>query len=629
MHSAYIRRLVTATVVLLTVACTRDPQRAGGTRTTASTSRVLGITQLASVPEIHRVWKGSSVNFEGRPSPDGRYISTMDYATGDLALRDLPADTARRLTAIEFPYADWAGFSAFAPDGRTVVFQWFTAKENRYELRTMVIAGPDSGRVQTIFTAPDIAMIWPQSFTPDGRSVATVIVRSDRTNQILLISLHGDAPKTLKSFDWRMPTDLAVSPDGNWLAYDFPPDQNEQARDVYVMALDGSRETAVLQHRDDDFVAGWMPDGSRLLVGSTRSGTPSVWALAMTAGKPQGAPVLVRSDMWRMVPLGAARNGSVFYGVLTGERDVFTAVFDAKSHRVVSEPTSVSGGATNTSPHTAAFSPDGQHVAYVLLRGPGTTLYGPADLVIRPIDGGEMRRLSPNLASIRHVQWLPDGRSLLLQGSDHTGRPGLFRFALGSGALTPLYQSTGGFTAAVTRDGAHAFVTKRDSSLSVVSVDLVTGRQSTIYTTSYEYFFGIAVSPDGRQVALALRNQEPGTSTIQIVRSDGGASRELVRLPPTEQMSPYARLAWSPDGRDVYFGASRFDPQRMITSEIRRAPVAGGEPQPIGLTGGALTSFQISPDGRHVSFGVDDFMAEVWVMAPPVFSPARLVVGKR
>src|SRR5215472_14268975 len=45
-----------------------------------------------------RVWAGPDVHVMGSLSPDGRYLSCVDGATGDIALRDLATGKMRRLT---------------------------------------------------------------------------------------------------------------------------------------------------------------------------------------------------------------------------------------------------------------------------------------------------------------------------------------------------------------------------------------------------------------------------------------------------------------------------------------------------------------------------------------------------
>ena len=628
-----LNRVSALLVALAAAACSRTSQ--SGAKSPDGRTEA-GITQLAEAPAVRRVWSGLAVDFEGRPSPDGRFISTTDWNTGDLGLRDLAADSTRHLTKkgswSENP--DFAEGSVISPDGKTVVFGWFSMKGPRFELRASPITGPDSGKVRTIFSSPDVEFPSVQSFTPDGRHVAAVVYRKDRTTQIALIPLDGGPARILKSFDWRSPNDLSVSPDGRWLAYDFPRDQSDPERDVYVVALDGSRETAVLRDKGNDVVTGWTRDGSHLLVGSARSGTPGIWALAMDDGRTHGEPVLVRADIWRMVPIGTSGDGSIFYGIQTGERDLFSAAFDSKTGKVLSKPASLSGGAFNASPYTLAFSPDGQHVAYIVTRGSASNPYSQSDLVIRSLGGNEVRRLTPDLSRISRVNWLPDGRSLLVRGSNQKGRGGLYRVALESGAVTPVYQQgSGGLSQgfAITRDGSRVYFATTDSSFratSIVAVDLPGGTIRPIHTAAPgQQFGGIALSPDDRYIALALKAQAAGSSTIQIVSVDGGTVRELHRIPAPDDIAQYATLLWH--GDFVYFGARSSQPVGTDPKvEMRRVAVADGHVEPVALESGFVTAFQISRDGRRIAYGVSNFGAEMWVMSPPKLSAGSRAAGE-
>ena len=83
-----------------------------------------------------QVWVGPKVDTNGTISPDGRYLSYVDWETGDLALHDLVANTDRRLTN----KGTWdqsienAWLSAISRDGKQVAYAWYNAKK-RYELR--------------------------------------------------------------------------------------------------------------------------------------------------------------------------------------------------------------------------------------------------------------------------------------------------------------------------------------------------------------------------------------------------------------------------------------------------------------------------------------------------------------
>lgn len=57
---------------------------------------------------------------------------------------------------------------------------------------------------------------------------------------------------------------------------------------------------------------GWVPESNHVLFASDRTGTNSLWSLAVVDGKPEGAPTLLKRDVGRILPLGFARDGSFF-----------------------------------------------------------------------------------------------------------------------------------------------------------------------------------------------------------------------------------------------------------------------------------------------------------------------------
>ncbi|MBK5290113.1 MAG: PD40 domain-containing protein [Acidobacteriia bacterium] len=99
---------------------------------------------------------------------------------------------------------------------------------------------------------------------------------------------------------------MGFSPDGRYIAYDFPPKEDAPERDIFVLAADGSRETLLIQHPADDRLLGWTADGTHILFSSDRTGTPSAWLIKVSADRPNGQPVLVTAKQ-----TGSARGSSV------------------------------------------------------------------------------------------------------------------------------------------------------------------------------------------------------------------------------------------------------------------------------------------------------------------------------
>ena len=116
-----------------------------------------------------------------------------------------------------------------------------------------------------------------------------------------------------------------------------------------------------------------------------------------------------------------------------------------------------------------------------------------------------------------------------------------------------------------------------------------------------------------------------------VVAATGGEPRELVSEAPGRRGSD--TLAWSPDGRHVYFG--RQLRRRKGQSGWTRVAVTGGAPEDLNLEIGEELRFR--PDGRRLAFtrlegeGRKVQRGEIWVMDHflPVARDAATAPGKR
>lgn len=557
-----------------------------------------------------RVWAGPGVDvMSGSVSPDGRYLSYVDWTTGDLALRDLVTGKMRHLTNTNDSGGN-AFFSTISPDGKQVAYEWY--KDGAGDLR---LVGLD-GSAPRILEGGAI----PTDWSPDGKYVLGVVLRigTQFPTQIALTSVADGSVRVLKKFEWSYPGKVKFSPDGRYIAYDYPPRQDSDNRDIFLLAADGSREIPLVENPAEDELLGWTPDGNNILFASDRSGSMSAWILPVADGKPQGPPELVKQDIGQAQPIGFTRTGSYYYGIEIGTSDIYTAEFDPAAGRIVTQPQKATQRfvGSNSSP---AWSPDGQFLAYSSSRGQG--LFEHDVISIRSVKTGEERDLSPNLLELwGTIRWSPDSRSILVQGKDKKIQHGLFLVDAQTGEVRSTLRSDPHSEIshpAWFPDGKRLLYTdihsESGTSETVVIRDLETDRKTELFRpTRGVNIDDIALSPDGQQVALTLLEKATRSSVLKVLPVSGGEATELVRAKEPETIVGDS-LNWSSDSRYIVFG------KRQSTSEEPKTQLLtissrGGEPHPLGLAMDSVHSLSFDPSGHHVAFAAGRGKSEVWVM---------------
>ena len=567
-----------------------------------------------------RIWAGSGEYIGGSLSPDGRYLSCVDWATGDLALRDLVTGKMRHLTNTA-ESGESAFFSSISPDGKEVAYDWFGKN------------GPDLRLVRWDGSAPRVLYAskgvypFPMGWSPDGKYILTRFYKEPNTHEIAVISVVDGSARVLKTVDWSS-LKVSFSPDGRYIAYDGPQQQDSDNRDIFLIAADGSREIRLVEHPADDQLLGWTPDGNHILFASDRSGTMSAWLQRVSDGKPQGPPELVKQDVGQAQPIGFTRTGSFYYGLVIGTSDVYTAEFDPASGRVVTQgqKTAQRFIGSNFSP---AWSPDGQFLAYISSRRPGLIGHRPEVISIRSLKTGEERDLPPKLGFIwGPIRWSPDGRSILVPGKDRELQHGLFLVDVQTGEVTPAvwWGDSGISNPAWFPDGKRLLYNEshRESgtiSETILVRDLQTGRTTELFRAAPGATIDdIALSPDGQQVALTLLEKQTRSSVLKLLPVAGGEASELVRAKEPEVIVGDS-LSWSSDSRYIVFGKAETTSQELQgafpsgrKTQLLAIASRGGEPHSLGLAMDSAHSLSFDPTGHHIAFAAGRAKSEIWVM---------------
>lgn len=564
-----------------------------------------------------QVWTGPGVDILGAPSPDGRYLTFVDWATGDLAVRDLTTGESRRLTnkGDWYESKEYAEYSTVSPDGKQVAYVWFNEKLS-HELRLIGIDGSDP---RVVYRNDDLEYIQPYAWSPDGNHILALFHRKDSTNRIALVSIEDGSVQVLKSLDWRYPVKMSFSPDGRYIVYDFPPEESDPQRDIFLLTADGSREGRLVDHPANDLFPTWAPDGKRVLFMSDRTGSLGAWVIQVAEGKPQGEPTLARGDMGLVVPMGMTEEGSYYYTRFSGMRDVFTATLDPGTGTVLAAPTRVSKRfvGRNVAP---AWSPDGEYISYISQRGPVPAVpllvneMSSRVITIHSVETGEERELAPKTTSPYGLEphWSPDGHSFVVLANDEKGRPGFYRIDAQSGDVTRILRgkAEGEIQHAIlSPDGKEVFyVSAGTNGLRILARKLETGRERELYRAPL-FHSSLALSPDGQTLAFAFQDPARQSDVLIVLPVTGGEPRELFQ--GEGAFAWIGVLAWTPDGSHLIFGKGH-PPDPKV--ELWRIPAGGGEPQRLGLAMDHLRDLSFHPDGRKIVFTAGDTKSEVWVL---------------
>lgn len=561
---------------------------------------------------MRKVWSGSGVDDSGKPSPDGKYLSFVDWSSGDLAIREIDTGKKRRITnkgSWDKSY-EFATDSVWSPDGKRLAYGWYN-KDSYIELR---IIGIDDSEPHILYKGKD-EWIFPADWSPDGKDVLVYLVRGDyKTFQFGKISVEDGSFQVLKTVK-NYPRNMSFTQDSKYIVYDYPQAEESQAHDIFLLSIDGKQDTPIVKHPADDWVLGSVPNSNIILFSSDRTGTHDAWMIEVKDGKPLGDPKLIRKELGQISPLGFASSGAFYYSFGTGMVDVYIASLDLEKGKVLVPPKKITQRFVGSN-YMPDWSRDGKYLAYISERkfGPG----GPGShvLCIRSDETGEIRMLFPKLKSFGRLRWAPDGHSIFVTGSDEKVFLGLYRIDVQTGELTLIAESEPGanikdFTFSL--DGKSVFYAYFEFSkmrVRILKHDLETGHVQEVYRKDAPPDIGkLSVSPDGEY--LAFVTAEPGWPWfVRVIPLEGGEHRDILKMKP----DGINTFAWTPDGNEILFVKDVSSGKGRQACELWHVPAEGGEPQKFDIAMEGTHRLSIHPDGNRIAFHSGKSRAEIWVM---------------
>ena len=554
----------------------------------------------------------------GTPSPDGRYFSTVDWTTGDLAIKEIPSGKLHRLThkGTWAESTEYALVSIWSPDGKKLAYSWMN-EEGFFELRVIDLDGSEP---QILYRNRENFLVQPSDWSLDGKLILAGIGEQQRVTQLATITVLDGTVRILKE---GLIGPGFYLPDGNCVIYDYISLTQKESRgsDIAMLPIQGGEEIPLVKHPAHDISLSWDKDGNRFLFLSDRTGNMDIWALDVKDGRPQGKPYLLKKNMGRIAPLGFTENGDLYYTIYTSMNDVYTASLDLEKNSLLTPPKRAEElfMGDNSSPD---FSPDRKYLAYISRRTFGPGRFEPQVICILSLESGEKRELFPDLENMRFIRWSADGKNFFSYGFDKKGRTGLYSIDVLTGDTDFILECKPNEEFIPELDvlpDSKKIVYKKyergkagaGSIMSIRVRDIRSGEEEEIYqkeNASESHY--VALSSDGKWVAFddwTAFDDRVQIRDLNVIKTKGGEPRELYRMKPGESFTSFD---WRPETREIFFtkGISK-KPNQLWSVNLEL-----GEPQRIDLSMRRLRELRFHPDGERIAFSAGYIEAEVWVM---------------
>jgi dipeptidyl aminopeptidase/acylaminoacyl peptidase len=375
--------------------------------------------------------------------------------------------------------------------------------------------------------------------------------------------------------DWYRLTTVsnpAVSPDGKWVAFTVTTlreSENKRHAEVWMIAADGGEPIRMTSPSTESSNPRWSPDGKLLLFSSSRPNSKArTWGLRMD--RPSGEAFEVDS-----LPNGSyTRDGRMVAWADTLEWKADTTRKDPYQKMApIARP-----------PYRAITKPldparfDGRHIIDLgykfngqgFLPAPGAApRWNPAQIWVRPVDGGAKRQLTNAAYSHRSVAISPDGQWVAFAADAK----------LRSDSLAQAEQDS---LRRARYDAKLSEAPRNDQDIFVIPA---AGGEPRRLTTAVGSENSLAFSPDGARLAYRAQQSRTGPDRIWVVPATGGTPVNVLgdwRYEPNW-------FRWLPNG-EILMGAAAggrdvvylVNPETKALREIvtgrRRLPGASIDP---------------------------------------------------
>ncbi len=565
---------------------------------------------------VKELWSPAEDTYSA--SPDGRYLTYIDWYKIELAVKDLQSGKTWEVTQ----GGTWKAPSQFpdnsiwSPDSKQIAYFWFVG-----DTTELHIVNRDGTGDRIICRNIGDQTPWPVSWSSNGeyllafRESPSQDESQEMLNQVVLVSVNnGDIQVLNSSEETQSHCCGSISPDLQYVVYTMNQEAGSPNGDIYITKLDGSDFSLIVHDPANDKNPLWNPEGTGILFMSDRTGTNDLWSQKLKDGKPNGLPELVMSNLGKTRLMGVIRDRSLYYTSSHARSDMFIVKIDPLTGETKAQLKKIT-----TPQHDRNMKPiwseDGRYLAYESQPAYRDPVLGHQHIfLIYDTETGDTRKLDTDLhGSVgwywNRPVWSPDGNYLMVQGRTADKLQGFFLVDVVTGKHKPVMVKEREPRATQTPIGAFPTFSKDGKEIYYLSVDkksilkrnLDTDQVSTVLSGPDEILY---FKPSHDESMIALGYFFTNRNALYMVATSGGEVRKLADF--EKGVTPYV-VAWSQDDNEVIFEKGAY--MKDQSHEIWRVAISGSEPEMVVplkaiIPQGEVREVEMHPDGQQVVISV-------------------------
>lgn len=382
--------------------------------------------------------------------------------------------------------------------------------------------------------------------------------------------------------------DPVFSPDGSEVVFSWGRPGGE-GHQLYVISVSGGEPKPLTAGTTDDGDPCWPPGGTKIYFWRRGQGESAIYEVDRNGGPERRIASLEYTSGW------GSRLGWLSPGKITATSRTTTRGFRLYEIDVTTGKQRLflpeSGG---TGDGVARLSPDGRHVLYARAYGRNAS-----DLFVRPVGGGEERRITRDEKMVWQIRWSPDGRFVYYRAPKPLWR--IWKVGIDGKAAGPVatpQSANGSFDVQAGPGGKpHMVIAQMAEQAAIWRSDrtpagnfaaprrLISAGQGLLDVSP-------AISPDSRRIAFA--STRTGHLEIWVTDADGNNPRQITNSTSQSMATP----EWTADSRRL-ISATRWGEGGGL---FRVGAEAGALPEPLPGVNALDSDPRFSPDYRFLYF---------------------------